>query len=77
MDKDGVHIHVHGAFFVVHCQVVLPQGHAVGVGVAEQRKGTGSGGLPASWWERGTQGFGDSALWPRGNHLGERSVYPH
>lgn len=41
MDKDGVHIHVQGAFLVVHGQVVLPQGHAVGPGVAEQRKGTG------------------------------------
>lgn len=41
MDNDGVHICKHGAFLIFH-QVVLPQGHAVGQGVAEQRQGAGS-----------------------------------
>lgn len=39
MDKDGVHAHEQGALLVVLCQVVLPQGHTVGQGVAEQRRG--------------------------------------
>ena len=56
MDKDGVHICEQGAFLIVHHQVVLAQGHAVGLGVAEQRKGTGSGWLPALAGQRGREG---------------------
>lgn len=46
MDKDGVHTHVEGACLVLHLQVVLPQGHAVGQGVAGQSKGAKSGSCP-------------------------------
>lgn len=67
VDNDGFHIRKHGAFLILHHQVVLPQGHAVGQGVAEQRQGAGSAWLPAlasQWGREGTQGFGDPALWP-------------
>lgn len=67
MDKDSVHVRVQGAFLIVHHQVVLAQGHAVGLGVAEQRKGTGSGWLPALAGQRGreaTRSFGGPGLWP-------------
>lgn len=30
MDVDGIHLRVHGAFLILHCQVILPQAHAVG-----------------------------------------------
>ena len=46
MDKDGVHTHVEGACLVLHLQVVRPQGHAVGQGVAGQSKGAKSGSCP-------------------------------
>lgn len=67
MDKDGVHTHEHGAFLVLHRQVVLPQAHAVGQ-VAEQRKGTGSGWppAPAGHWGRDVAAVG--IIWGRGVH---------
>lgn len=29
MDVDGVHLSVHGAFLILHCQIILPQAHTV------------------------------------------------
>lgn len=49
MNKDGIHANEQGAFLIVHYQVVLPQGYSIGPGVAEQRKGTGSGGERGNW----------------------------
>lgn len=74
MDNDGVHICKHGAFLILHHQVVLPQGHAVGQGVAEQRQGAGSAWLPAlagQWCREGTQGFVTQPCGHRGNRLQE------
>lgn len=64
VDIDGVHVHVQGALLVLHRQVVLPQGHTVGPGVAGQRKQTRSrwpSALPAEG-QRGAQGHVDPAL---------------
>lgn len=38
MDVDGVHLRVHGAFLILHCQVILPQAHTVGQVCARSRK---------------------------------------
>lgn len=80
MDKDGVHAHEHGAFLILHLQVVLPQGHAVSQGIAGQSKGTGSGWppVPTGRWGRGGRWvFSDPALGPLWDLFGGRECSSH
>lgn len=74
MDKDAIHTHDQGAFLVFHLQVVLPQGHAVSPGVAEQSKGSGV--RLASGRGRKARALVTQLWGHHGTHLGERCVHP-